>query len=132
MQRGRIIHLCLNNHRRQTATQAGKNPESTRNGERYYTILYRSDLLSKLLRVNRESREEALMFFRVHIPCRFSATRKGRTAHGTLHINPEWDFLHISAEWPAKNTLISTLYHLKTMHDPRHVGLLNLAVDGMA
>lgn len=129
LQRGRIIHLCLNNQRGQTATQAGENPESTRNGERYFTIVNGSHLLSKLLRVNKESREEALMFFRVHIPCSFRATKKGPMGHGTLHINPEWDFLHISAEWPPKDTLVGFLYHLKTIHDPRHVGLLNLAVD---
>ena len=130
LQRGRIIQLYLNNQRGQTATQAGENPESTRNGERYFTIVYGSHLLSKLLRVNRESREEALKFFRVHIPCSFRATRKGPTGYGALHINPEWDFLHISAEWPAKDTLVSFLYHLKTIHDPRHIGLLNLAGDG--
>lgn len=130
LQRGRIIHLCLNNQRRKTATQAGENPESTRNGERYFTIVDGSQLLSKLLRVNKESRDEALVFFRVHIPCSFRSTRKGPTGHGKLHMNPEWDFLHISAEWFAKDTLVSFLYHLKTIHDPRHVGLLNLAVDG--
>ena len=57
-------------------------------------------------------------------------TRDGSTGHGTLHFNPEWDFLHISSEWPAKDTLISFLYHLRTIHDPRLVGLLNLAMDG--
>ena len=131
-QRRRIIHVRLNNQRGQTATQAGENPESTSNGERYFTIVDGSQLVSKLLRVNRESRGEALMFYRVHIPCSFTkgAKRKEATGHGTLHFNPEWDFLHISAEWPAKDTLVSFLYHLKTVHDPRHVGLLNLAVDG--
>jgi len=61
------------------------------------------------------------------MPCRFTG---GATGHGTFHFSPEWDFLHISAEWPAKDTLVDFLYHLKTIHDPRHIGLLNLAVDG--
>ena len=132
LQRRRIIHLLLNNQQGQTATQAGEHPECTRNGERYFTIVEGSQLLSKLLRVNKESREESLLFYRVHLPCRFisGAIREERTGRGTLHFNPEWDFLHISADWPAKDTLISFLYHLKTIHDPRHVGLLNLAVDG--
>ena len=132
LQRWCIIHLFLNNQRGQTATQAGENPKSTSNGERYFTIVDGSRLFSKLLRVNRESREEALMFYRVHLPCRFTggATRERPTGHGTLHFNPEWDFLHINAEWPAKDTLLDFLYHLKTIHDPRHIGLLNLAVDG--
>ncbi|KAL9102614.1 MAG: hypothetical protein Q9163_002258 [Psora crenata] len=127
LQRQRMIHLRLNNRRGQTAIQAGENPESTRNGERYFTVVYGSQLLSKLLLVNRESREEALSFYRVHLPCRFA---EGARVHGTVYLNPEWDFLHISAEWPAKNTLVDFLYHLKTSHDPRHIGLLNLAVDG--
>lgn len=132
LQRRRIIHLRLNNQRGQTATQAGENTDSTSNGERYFTIVDGSQFLSKLLRVNSESREEALIFFRVHLPCRFigGATREAPMGHGTLHFNPEWDFLHVSAERPAKDTLVDFLYHLKTIHDPRHVGLLNLAVDG--
>ena len=132
LQRRRIIRLRLNNQRGQTANQAGENLASTSNGERYFTIVDRSHLLSKLLRVNRESRNEALMFHRVHLPRRFTggATRKGPTAHGTLHFNPEWDFLYISAEWPAKDTLGNFLCHLKTIHDPHRVGLLNLAMDG--
>lgn len=32
---------------------------------------------------------------------------------------------------PAKDTLVSFPYHLKTIHDPRHAGLLNLAVNGL-
>lgn len=132
LQRRRIIHLRLNNQRGQTPSEAGENPESTSNGERYFTVVDGSKILSKLLRVSRESREEALMFCRVHLPCRFTGggTRDEPTGHGTLRFNPEWDFLHISAEWPAKDTLVSFLYHLKTIHDPRRVGLLNLAVDG--
>ena len=132
LQRWRIIRLFLNNQRGQTATQAGENPESTSNGERYFTVVAGSQLLSKLLRVNRESREGAWMFYRVHLPCRFTggATREGPTGHGTLQFNPDWDFLHLSAEWPAKDTLVDFLYRLKTIHDPRHIGLLNLAVDG--
>lgn len=127
LQRQRILHLRLNNQRGQTATQAGENPESTSNSERYFTIVEGSQSLSKLVLVNRESREEALIFYRVHLPCRFTWRARGR---GTLHFNPEWDFLHISAEWPAKDTLVDFLYHLKTIHDPRHIGLLNTAIDG--
>ena len=56
--------------------------------------------------------------------------KEGSKSHGTLPFNPEWDFLHINAEWPAKDTLVHFLFHLKTIHDPNHIGLLNLAVDG--
>lgn len=78
LQRRRIIRLRLNNQRGQTANQAGENLASTSNGERYFTIVDRSHLLSKLLRVNRESRNEALMFHRVHLPRRFTGGRRGR------------------------------------------------------
>ena len=131
LQRQRMIRLRINNQRGKTASQAGENPDSVVNGERYFTVVDGSQLLSKLLRVNKESREEALKFARVRLPCRFlgGATKEGPASHGTLHFNPEWDFLYISAEWPAKDTLIAFLYRLKTIHDPRHVGLLNLAID---
>lgn len=77
LQRRRIIHLRLNNQRGQTPSEAGENPESTSNGERYFTVVDGSKILSKLLRVSRESREEALMFCRVHLPCRFTGGGTG-------------------------------------------------------
>ena len=85
-------------------------------------------VLSKFLRVNRESREEALKF---HLSSRRpgAAPGEGTTSPGTLHFNSEYEFLHISPTWPVKDTLVDFLYHLKTTHDPRHVGLPNLAVD---
>lgn len=135
LQRRRMINIRLNNQRGQTATQAGENPASTSHGERYFTLVEGSQLLSKLLRVNKESREEVSMFYRVHLPCtlfRAEAWPRPRprpTCHGTLPFNPEWDFLRISWEWQARDTLVDFLYHLKTVHDPRHIGLLNLAVD---
>lgn len=132
IRRQRIIHLHINNQRGKTASEAGENPDSVGNGELYFTVVDGSQLLSKFLRVNEESREEALKFHRVHLPCRFTSgtTREGPASHGTLHFNPESDVLYISAEWPAKDTLIAFIHRLKTIHDPRHVGLLNLAIDG--
>ncbi|MCJ1284381.1 hypothetical protein MMC26_003712 [Xylographa opegraphella] len=56
-------------------------------------------------------------------------TGAGATSAGTLDFNPEYDFLHISPEIPVKDTLVDFLYHLKVICDPRHVGLLNLAVE---
>ena len=91
-----------------------------------------SQLLSKFLHVDTESREEVLKHYRVHLPCRFTSRtiKEGSASHGTLYLNPEWDILYISAEWPAKDTLIAFIYRLKTIYDPRHIGLLNLAIDG--
>ena len=48
-QRRRITHLRLNDQREQRAAQAGEDPESISNGERYFTTVDESQLLSKLL-----------------------------------------------------------------------------------
>ena len=132
LRRQRIIHLRLNNQRGKTASEAGENPDSVKNGELYFTVVDGSQLLSKILHVDKESREEVLKFYRVHLPCRFSSgtIKEGSAGHGTLYLNPEWDILYINAEWPAKDTLIAFIYRLKTMYDPRHIGVLNLAIDG--
>jgi len=83
------------------------------------------------MRVNSESREAALEFYRVHLPCWLTAGAigEGTTRPGTLHFNPEYDFLHISPRSPVKDTLVDFLYHLRTTHDPHRVSLLNLAVE---
>lgn len=132
LRRQRIIHLHLNNQRGKTAFEAGENPDSVKNGELYFTVIEGSQLLTKLLHVDKESREEVLKFYRAHLPCRFSSRtiKEGSAGHGTLYLNPEWDFLYINAEWPAKDTLIAFICRLMTIYDPRHIGLLNLAIDG--
>jgi hypothetical protein len=47
---------------------------------------------------------------------------------GILYLNPEHDFLQITPKSPVKKTLIAFLHDLKKVHDPRHIGLLNLAM----
>ncbi|KAL9023846.1 MAG: hypothetical protein Q9196_006934, partial [Gyalolechia fulgens] len=100
-------------------------------GERYRIISDGCQVLSKLLRVSKESRQEALTFYRVHLPCRFRSPVMGENAmtSGTLYVNPEYDFLRISPEMPVKDTLVDFLYHFKTTYDVRGVGILNLALD---
>ena len=93
----------------------------------YRVVVDGYQMLSKLLRVSSEAREEALRFCRVHIPCHF---RRGDSiAPGILYFNPEHDFLQIFSEPPIQDTLIRFCYDLKRIRDPRHVGLLNVAVD---
>lgn len=85
---------------------------------------------NKFLRINHESRE-ALSFYRVHIPCKIRKGPTGRaeiTPAGIFYFNPEYDFLLLNSGLWAKDTLIEFIYHLKNAYDPRHVGLLNLAV----
>lgn len=88
---------------------------------------------NKLLRVNTESRNAALRFYRVHIPCTF--TKEGIESDpstpqkGYLYFNPEYDFLHAVSRHVFDCVLVNFLCDLKTTYDPRHVGLLNLALD---
>ncbi|KAK3362499.1 hypothetical protein B0T25DRAFT_7734 [Lasiosphaeria hispida] len=91
-------------------------------------------LHTKLLRVNRESREVALKFYRLHIPCRMRTSRssslrigpKGQQA--TLYLNPEFDFVHLRHRGPVEHTTLDFMHDLKA-YDPRGVGLVNLALD---
>ena len=130
LRRHRIIRIHINNQRGKSASEAGEHPDSVGNGELYVTVVDGCQLLSKFLRVDQESREEVLKLYRVHLPCRFTGgtSKQGPATHGTLHINPECDTLYLNAEWPAKNTLIAFIHRLKTIYDPRHIGLLNLAI----
>jgi hypothetical protein len=98
-------------------------------------------LMNKFLRVSREARREVLNFYRVHVPCRLTTQPQhsgqimdpDNTKLGTLHFNPEYDFLHINS-FMAPLTVpdmffVDFLHRLKTACDPRHIGLLNLALD---
>jgi hypothetical protein len=86
-------------------------------------------LHSKLLSVNRESREVALRFYRVHIPCYLQTSEDGieRTIRSTLYFNSEYDFIHLSGRGP-EHLFVDFLHDLKA-YDPQDVGLLNLALD---
>jgi hypothetical protein len=86
-------------------------------------------VLSKLLRVNRESRDEALRFYRVHIPCTFVDDKGNEQGSGTLYYNPEFDFLQIRPSFSIEDTLFDFIYRLKMKWDPQHIGLLNMAID---
>lgn len=105
--------------------------DQDRGNTRYRAIVDGHQMLSKLMRVNNEARCAALSFYRVHIPCTLKHGIAGEEVMkpGTFYFNPEYDFLWIYPGIWAKNTLIDFVYHLKHTHDPRHVGLLNLALD---
>lgn len=98
---------------------------------RYRAIVDGHQVISKLMRVNSEAREAVLSFYRCHIPCTLVHGIAGEEVMkpGTFHFNPEYDFLWIYPGILAKNTLLDFIYHLKHTHDPRRVGLLNLALD---
>ena len=135
LERRRIIRMKLEGRREARASPELEAIKPFEERKRYNIIVGGQQVLSKLLRVNNESREETLKFYRVHLPCRFTNGETGigammqETTAGVFHFNPEFDILHISPEWQVTDTLIPFLYHLKTTYDPCHVGLLNLAVQ---
>ncbi|SPO02006.1 related to ECM32 - DNA dependent ATPase/DNA helicase B [Cephalotrichum gorgonifer] len=97
----------------------------------YRVLVETRRLHSKLLRVNRESRQAASEFYRARVPCTFVAdgiNDEGPSTgqEGYLAFNPEHDFLHISSR---SAQIARFLYDLRATYDPRHVGLCNLATD---
>ena len=134
LERRRLIKIFIHNYR---FHPSAKSADSTDDSIHHYPVVVGYQSLSKLLRVNRESRQAALEFFRVAIPCRFSSSsdesesRNADVTHpGTFYFNPEYDFLHLVPEPEAQETLLEFIHHLKTVHDPRRVGLRNVAFDG--
>ncbi|KAM0552412.1 hypothetical protein ACHAPJ_007972 [Fusarium lateritium] len=93
----------------------------------YYPVVQGRQTLSKLYRVNRESRAAALSFYRVHLPCWLTkgAAKKHLWTPGTVYYNPEYDFLHIEQD---DMFIVDFVQKLKVDYDPRHVGLRNLAL----
>jgi hypothetical protein len=51
-----------------------------------------------------------------------------KTAKGTLQFNPEFDFMHIRDTRPPFLLLAQFLHDFRA-HDPRHLGILNVAWD---
>ncbi|KAF2732837.1 hypothetical protein EJ04DRAFT_565581 [Polyplosphaeria fusca] len=97
--------------------------------ETFRAIVTGHGVITELLSVNREAREETLRFQRVHLPCTFVDANQNEMGSGTLHFNPEHDFIRLSSQWPFQDTFLNFIHHLKTKFDPRHIGLLNLAID---
>ena len=123
LERPRLVKLCLWDKQRIVIGADSDYRISADNAHR---------LNNRLLRVNMESRQLALRFYRVHIPCTFTKERIQWDAPSTreerLYVNPEYDFLYITSDSSHLHTA-SFLYDLKTVYDPRNVGLLNLAID---
>src|ERR1700694_431322 len=114
LQRQRLIHVHLEGPTERTVAQAVETSSSSHKRERYRAIVEGYQVLSKLLRVNSESREVTLEFYRVHLQCTLKrgSIYEETKAPGILYFNPEYDFLHISPEPPVKDTLVDFLYHL--------------------
>lgn len=129
LQRPRIIHITLYDPDYPTPTEdiAEGTTEFPKNGESFWAITDGNQTMSKLFRVNSDSREAALAFYRVRFPCKLR-TIGGPAKWGIIYFNPENDFLHITPYWSVKHTLFNFMYHLKTTYDRRGIGLRNLVV----
>jgi hypothetical protein len=122
-------------------------PKIVRSTRRYSVTIDGFEVFSKFLRICRESRQEALRFYRVQIPCRFAQQGEkitedsylikavlgggieNVTTSGIFYFNPEWDFLKVSC-WPRTTDLLPAFLHdLKTIFDPHGIGLLKLVIS---
>lgn len=101
--------------------------ERGKDGPAYYPLVQGFQVLSKLLRVTQESREAALAFYRVRVPCwlTHSLTKSNLWVPGEMYYNPEYDFLHLQQD---NVDIIEFICKLKTVYDPRHIVLRNLAL----
>lgn len=97
-------------------------------GPRYRATAEGHQLNSKFLRVNREARDAALAFYRVHLPFFLWSPDTYRMVATTLYLNPEHDILHLGADAPVKDTLIDFFWDMKA-YDPKGVGLVKLGLD---
>jgi hypothetical protein len=109
------------------------NSSRTKKRHRIGVDRYQLSRASTLLRVNAESREEALRFYRIQMPCvllkgdRFPDNEELKT--GILHFNPEYDFLHLEFGRRGASGFVKLVYDFKAFYDPRHIGILNLSLD---
>jgi len=87
-------------------------------GPEYHLRITTVHKLSPLFRVNRQSRQAALEFYRVHIPHNLT------TESEILHLNPEYDFLHIQNEGAPE--IFASFVHDVKAYDPLGVGILHM------
>ncbi|KAI8962392.1 hypothetical protein F5Y11DRAFT_193051 [Daldinia sp. FL1419] len=134
--RQRVVEIHLRNRELMKAifNKRGDVIPDTLQHERYGVTINGRQTLSKLFRVNRESRDAASSFYRVHVPCwLFQETIwDDGLKPNIFYFNPENDFLYIKTDpWETNDTglIVEFLHDLKKTHDPRQVGLLNLALD---
>ncbi|KAI6081548.1 hypothetical protein F4821DRAFT_274852 [Hypoxylon rubiginosum] len=130
LKRQRIIKVYLQSNKRidvLISRQMESRPP-THSDERYGVVVNGYQTISKLFHVCRESRGVAMQFYRVHLPCWLTkcAIKDKRIHPGLVYFNPEYDFLYIDNR---SANVVDFLHDLKTIHDPRNIGLRNLAID---
>ncbi|KAF5580645.1 uncharacterized protein FSUBG_13341 [Fusarium subglutinans] len=100
---------------RETKVNAGSKKE-------YSVMVDDKAAISKLFRVNAESRQAAKRFYRVHIPCTYM--KPGFYEKGTLYLRPELDTIRMGL-----TEGFGRFAHCVWALDRLHVGLVNLAPD---
>ncbi|KAH7008246.1 hypothetical protein EDB80DRAFT_763584 [Ilyonectria destructans] len=90
--------------------------------ETFLIVLRNRHEISKLLRVCSESRQAALRFYRVQVPCYYKQLGSP-PIEGTFYFHPELDILDISGQ-----NFFARFSHMLWAHDPRRVGLVNLGL----
>ncbi|KAK2616292.1 hypothetical protein QQS21_000726 [Conoideocrella luteorostrata] len=117
--------------------QGSTRPE-THVAEDYGIVINGRQTISKLFRVNRESRNLARSFYRVHLHCWLmhgETIFKKPVKPGMLYFNPEQDYLHLAnkfgmnPEVQDEDKIVEFLHQLKTTHDHHKIGVLHLAFD---
>jgi hypothetical protein len=98
-------------------------------GRGYHIILKERQAISKLFCVISESRQAALSFYRVHLPCQYDWGGKIEE-NGTLYLCPELDIVEIETnENPRQSARgFVNFAHDVWTHDPRYIGLVNLSI----
>ncbi|KAH9907610.1 hypothetical protein F4778DRAFT_548490 [Xylariomycetidae sp. FL2044] len=127
----RLLHRQRMVRARLEPTQYSDRPALPGTKRRYEVVADGRYHMSKLFRVNSESRAACMSFYRVHIPCWLShgMSHDPQEEPGILYFNPEYDVLNLvpPSAIPVKETFYEFLHDLKTDYDPRRVGLLNIA-----
>lgn len=136
LQRHRLLHVILEkqderNPGNETAA-APPNPVPNAlgrlaSGKHYEAVVKaRCSFIPELMSVNRESREAALAFYHVQLPCCLKSNTHSQEA--IIRLNLDWDHLEISAEpLSFKETFIDFLHDLRA-HDPKGSGLRHLVI----
>ena len=134
LQRHRLISITVidNDSNNSPPRSSPQSLYTARNGlgntisrKNYRLSITTNHRLSPLLRVSRESRQAALEFYRLHIPCDFNVHGERRC----LYLNPEFDFLHMKPEG-VPEILVDFVHDVKA-YDPLGFGVLNMVIgDG--
>ena len=91
-------------------------------GRNYKLSVTTSHRLHPILQVSRESRQAALQFYRVHIPCDFNTNGERQC----LYLNPEFDFILLRTKGVPE--ILADFVHDARAYDPQGIGILNMGI----